>query len=130
MFAVADSIAEGVKAGAKAAVVACIASAVPTVSLSIHTSSVILIPLLGCMSEWVLCRNLSTVVSASKSKYLRVCVCCYVWWGKILWSQLAAVRMVPWAKANLNYTGQSLIICGGNSSNSPGVLNPSRRCCK
>jgi hypothetical protein len=54
MFAVADSIAEGVKAGAKAAVVACIASAVPT---------------------------------------------------------LAAVRMVPWAKANLNYTGQSLIIC-------------------
>jgi hypothetical protein len=25
--------------------------------------------------------------------------------------QLASVRMLPWAKANLNLTGQALIIC-------------------
>lgn len=28
-------------------------------------------------------------------------------------SQLAAVRMIPWAKANINYTGQALIISAG-----------------
>lgn len=28
-------------------------------------------------------------------------------------SQLTAVRMIPWAKANLNYTAQALIISGG-----------------
>jgi len=27
--------------------------------------------------------------------------------------QLAAVRMIPWAKANLNYTAQALIISAG-----------------
>jgi hypothetical protein len=30
--------------------------------------------------------------------------------------QLAAVRMIPWAKANLNYTAQALIISGGTVS--------------
>jgi hypothetical protein len=30
--------------------------------------------------------------------------------------QLAAVRMIPWAKANLNYTAQALIISGGTIS--------------
>jgi len=27
--------------------------------------------------------------------------------------QLAAVRVIPWAKANLNYTAQALIISAG-----------------
>ncbi|XP_021819430.1 early nodulin-93 [Prunus avium] len=29
---------------------------------------------------------------------------------------LAAVRMIPWAKHNLNYTAQALIICGASIS--------------
>lgn len=28
-------------------------------------------------------------------------------------SQLVAVRTIPWAKANINYTGQALIISAG-----------------
>jgi hypothetical protein len=72
-------------AGAKAAVVATVAAAVPTVSTQqtslLYSTHAASLPA-NCVSF--------------------ICYCCLF--------QLASVRMLPWAKAHLNPTGQALII--------------------
>ncbi|KAK4760096.1 hypothetical protein SAY87_023227 [Trapa incisa] len=89
---------EGVRAGAKAAAVAAAVSAVPTVSCSDckdlkHYMSIILV------------RMLSLINSDNR-------VACFA--DALRFSfQLVAVRVIPWAKAHINYTGQTLIISAG-----------------
>lgn len=45
------------------------------------------------------------------------CICLMLFFS-YSYSQLGAVRLVPWAKKNINYTGQALIISAGMVLNS------------
>ncbi|BAF18675.1 Os06g0141600 [Oryza sativa Japonica Group] len=85
--------AEANLAGVKAAAVATIASAVPTVSSLSSFSN----------ASSFLCQLILYQKSRFSNLAAYACVCCLF--------QLASVRMVPWAKANINPTGQALIIC-------------------
>ena len=85
--------AEATLAGAKAAAVATIASAIPTVG-SIPSPSLFLL----CSS----CHP-----DSKTTLYLLPNT------NQFAHLQLASVRMLPWAKANINPTGQALIISTG-----------------
>ena len=89
MSTVCLQCAEATLAGAKAAAVATVASAIPTVSPS-HL-------VLCSLSEY--CKITSLLLISILSHACSI--------------QLASVRMLPWAKANINPTGQALIISTG-----------------
>jgi len=79
-------------AGAKAAVVATIATAIPTVTIT-STFSISFVSF-----NYFLDITLSSIL-----------ICLH-----LFDLQLASVKMLPWAKANLNHSAQALIISTGN----------------
>jgi hypothetical protein len=87
------SSAEATLAGAKAAAVATIASAIPTVSYQHKFQLFFPFP------EMQACSHLIAKQPCTSLTYRFAAVL-----------QLASVRMLPWAKANINPTGQALII--------------------
>ena len=89
--------AEATLAGAKAAAVATIASAIPTVG-SIPSPSLFLL-CSSCHAD-----SITTLYLLPNTNQF----------ANLL--QLASVRMLPWAKANINPTGQALIISTGNTA--------------
>ena len=97
MSTVCLQCAEATLAGAKAAAVATVASAIPTVSPS-HL-------VLCSLSEY--CKITSLLLISILSHACSI--------------QLASVRMLPWAKANINPTGQALIISTGTLQLNPQI---------